>query len=235
MDKIFTNIYETSLWNNNNNPEYKGGSGEGSELQNNINSYVPFIKHFIQVNNISSVVDLGCGDFVSGPYIYDDLDITYTGYDVYKPIVDYHNKTYSNDSKYNFKCIDIFNNRQDIVNADLCILKDVLQHWDVISIFTFLKDIINMGKFKYILICNCCSDAKNGQNIDIGNWRPLSCDVNPLKRFNPIKICYINAPTKKEISVITNEKFRFMRENNKHITSLVPVKRIHPSLIGKKK
>jgi uncharacterized protein YifN (PemK superfamily) len=226
MEEIFTHIYETSTWGNNNNPEYNGSSGGGSELQNNINSYIPFVKHFIQVNNISSIVDLGCGDFVCGPYIYDELNVTYTGYDVYKPLVDYHNKNYSNDSKYNFKCMDIFNNRQHIVNADLCILKDVLQHWNVTTIETFLHDIIAMGKFKYILICNCCTQSRSDEDINIGYMRPLSCDVNPLKQFNPKKVCYTKEATIKEVSVISNENFRFMQVNTQYITCLPPVESI---------
>ena len=224
MEEIFTHIYETSTWGNNNHSEYNGSSGGGSELQNNINSYIPIVKHFIRVNNISSIVDLGCGDFVCGPSIYDELDVTYTGYDVYKPIVDYHNKTYSNDGKYDFKCMDIFNNRENIVNADLCILKDVLQHWDTMTIETFLFDIINMGKFKYILICNCCNQSNDDDNIDVGNTRPLSCDFNPLKKFNPIKICHIKESTIKEISIITNEEFRFLVVNNQRITVFTPKK-----------
>lgn len=223
MNKIFTEIYDKSLWDNNNNPEYNGGSGHGSQLKYNINSYIPFIKHFIQVNNISSVVDLGCGDFVSGPYIYKDLNVTYSGYDVYKPVIDYHNKVYSDDDKYNFICLDIFSNRKDIVNADLCIIKDVLMHWDVNSINMFLRDIISMGKFKYILLCNCCDQQEDNTNIEIGLWRPLSCDFNPLKKFNPVKICHINSNKLKEISIITTEKFGFMRVNNEYMNSFPPV------------
>jgi len=205
MYETFTNIYDGLVWGNNNNPEYNGSSGSGSSLNNNIHTYIPAIKHFIQANNISSIVDLGCGDFECGPHIYDELNVTYTGYDVYKPIIDYHNKKYDNESKYNFKCMDIFSNRRDIDNADLCILKDVLQHWNVTSIDTFLHDIIDMGKFRYILICNCCKQQRDNEDIEIGCCRPLSCDFNPLKKFNPVKLGYVNSGTVKEVSLITNE------------------------------
>ena len=81
MEHIFTNIYEYNYWGNNNNSEYKGSSGGGSYIEYNKDTYVPFLKKFIINHNIKDVVDLGCGDFVCGKLIYDDLDIKYTVYD----------------------------------------------------------------------------------------------------------------------------------------------------------
>ena len=74
MEGLFTEIYEISWWGDNKNPEYKGSSGGGSDVEYNINTYVPFLKKFITENNIKSVIDLGCGDFRCGPFIYNDLD-----------------------------------------------------------------------------------------------------------------------------------------------------------------
>jgi hypothetical protein len=55
MEEIFTHIYETSTWGNNNNPEYNGSSGGGSELQNNINfigyEYLKNEHHLKKINN----------------------------------------------------------------------------------------------------------------------------------------------------------------------------------------
>jgi hypothetical protein len=64
MEQCFTNAYETQLWGNNNIAEYNGSSGDGSSLNYNINTYVPFLKKFITDNNIKNIVDLGCGDFI---------------------------------------------------------------------------------------------------------------------------------------------------------------------------
>ena len=47
MEQVFTNIYEQKLWGDNNNPSYKGSSGEGSDINYNKDDYVPFIKKFI--------------------------------------------------------------------------------------------------------------------------------------------------------------------------------------------
>ena len=95
MEEVFTNVYENKVWGNSNNGtiEYSGSSGGGSEIDYNKDSYVPFLKQFILAHNIKTVVDLG-GDFKCGKLIYDDLDISYTGYDTYKKVIEYNSKQY---------------------------------------------------------------------------------------------------------------------------------------------
>lgn len=199
MEKSFTNVYETCFWGSNNNDKYTGSSGPGSELEYNKDEYIPFIKNWIDNNNIKSVVDLGCGDFKCGKSIYDDLNVEYTGYDVYKKIIDYHN-TNHNDKKYNFIHLDILGDKEHIKCADLCILKDVLQHWKLQDIYTFLDYIIENKKFKYVLICNCCNQMTDDIELNTtGHWRQLSCDCLPLKKYKPKKL--LNFKTK-EISII---------------------------------
>ena len=187
MENIFTNIYDTNEWGNNNNKDYNGSSGEGSQVSININTYVPFLKEFIQKNNIKSVVDLGCGDVRCGHLIYDDLNVTYTGYDTYKKLIEYNSTQYSQ-PKYTFIYLDFCNNKEDIINADMCILKDVLQHWSLDDIYTFLDYIIANKKFKYILLVNCCHQKVDNTEIKTGSFRPLSSDYLPLKKYNPKKV-----------------------------------------------
>ncbi len=198
MEEIFTNIYENKIWGNNNNNNYSGSSGEGSNIYYNKDTYVPFLKKFIIDNNIKTVIDLGCGDFKCGELIYNDLDISYTGYDTYKKIVDYNKSIYSQE-KYSFIHLDFFNNKDNIINGDLCILKDVIQHWSLNNINTFLDYLTENKKFKYILICNCSYQKKDNTDIKNGGWRALSCDYYPLKKYNPLKLYNYNT---KEVSVI---------------------------------
>jgi hypothetical protein len=201
MEEIFTNVYKNNLWGNNNNPEYNGSSGWGSAVDYNKDSYVPFLKKFITDNNIKNIADLGCGDFRCGKLIYDELDILYTGYDTYKKIIDY-NSTYNSLPKYSFIHLDFCNNKENIINGELCILKDVIQHWSLDNIYTFLDYLIETKKFKYILICNCCDQKQDNTNITNGDFRHLSCDYLPLKKYNPIKLYNYHS---KEVSVIEIE------------------------------
>lgn len=52
MEDIFTDIYINCIWGNNNRSEYNGSSGSGSDIDYNINDYIPFLKKFILDNNI---------------------------------------------------------------------------------------------------------------------------------------------------------------------------------------
>lgn len=198
MEKIFTNVYENNLWGDNNNTEYKGSSGEGSGINYNKNYYVPFLRKFIINKNIKNIADLGCGDFRCGKLIYDDLNISYTGYDAYNKIIDYNSSQYPL-PKYSFTHLDFCNNKENIVNGELCILKDVIQHWSLENIYTFLDYLVDNKKFKYIFICNCCDQTEDNTDILNGEWRPLSCDFLPLKKYNPIKLYKYHS---KEVSVI---------------------------------
>lgn len=199
----FTNIYENCSWGDNNNDVYKGSSGDGSSLEYNLDTYIPFLKDFITSLNISSVVDLGCGDFICGKYIYDDLNVIYYGYDAYDKVIKHNSLNYPS-PKYNFEHLDFCGEKESIKSADLCIIKDVLQHWTLKNIYDFLDYLVKSKKFKYILICNCCMNGNNifaSDNTDIntGEYRPLSCFVYPLKSFNPIILYTYNS---KEVSVI---------------------------------
>lgn len=187
MESKFTLIYENSCWGDNRNIEYKGSSGSGSDINYNLDLYIPSLKHFIINNNIKDVVDLGCGDFRCGKLIYDDLNIVYTGYDVYKKLIDYNIKINDN-SKYSFLHLDFCNQKEKIINGDVCIIKDVLQHWSLKNIYDFLDYLVINKKFKYILICNCCNQQQDNTDIQDGDFRPLSINYFPLKKYNPIKL-----------------------------------------------
>ena len=198
MEHIFTQVYETNEWGNNNVADYNGSSGAGSSVDFNQKSYVPFLKKFITDKGIQTVVDLGCGDFRCGKLIYEELNVTYTGYDAYKKVLNY-NTTQHSLPKYSFLHLDFFNNKECIVNADLCILKDVIQHWSLEAIYAFLDYLVEQKKFKYILICNCGQQTKDNPNMQTGGSSPLSCAFLPLKKYNAVKVYTYN---NKEGSVI---------------------------------
>ena len=198
MENVFTNIYEKKIWGDNRIYNYNGSSGGGSEIEYNITNYIPFIKKFIIDNNIKSITDLGCGDFKCGPLIYSDLDISYIGYDAYKKIIDYHSTQYFA-PKYSFHHLDFCNNKELIADGELCILKDVLQHWSLNNIYSFLDYLVDNKKFKYILICNCSNQIQDNTDIPDGSMRPLSINYLPLKKYNPQLLATYDS---KEISLI---------------------------------
>jgi hypothetical protein len=198
MEQIFTSIYENKVWGDNNMKEYNGSSGQGSNVDYNIDTYVPFLQKFLTDNNIKTIVDLGCGDFKCGNLIYDSLDVKYIGYDAYKKLIEFNSNQNTNE-KYTFIHLDFCNDKEKILNGDVCILKDVIQHWTLSNIYSFLDYIVENKKFKYILICNCCNQERDNTDIPTGLWRPLSCEYFPLKKYNAIKLYNYYL---KEVSVI---------------------------------
>ena len=61
----------------------------------------------------------------------------------------WNNNKYLND-KYNFYHLDVYGDKEQIIDGDLCILKDVLQHWTNEQIYNFLD---------YITINNLITDG----------------------------------------------------------------------------
>jgi hypothetical protein len=177
-----------------------GCSGTGSENDIiNKQYYIPFLKHFINNNNIKSVVDLGCGTFNLGESIYNDLNVHYTGYDVQKDVVKSNRKNFSryenSDIKsYNFEYINLYNKKciDNMFKADLCVIKDVLQHWSTEKVMEFLNSLLSKKKFNHILIINCYTDNWKdgpfiGERIVLneirGNFDYLSFNNKPFNKF----------------------------------------------------
>lgn len=196
---VFTRIYESCTWGNDQAADYKGSSGNGSEVYYNINEYVPFLKKFIQERGIKTVADLGCGNFLCGSLIYDDLEgVTYTGYDAYQKLIGHHQVTYSKE-KYSFVHLDFHGGKEQIAPADLYILKDVIQHWTVAEIYEFLDYLVQEKKCKYILINNCRNQHQNDPSSHTGGYIPLSSEFYPLKKYSATRLYIYNH---KEISLI---------------------------------
>jgi len=195
--QIFTQIYEKCLWGDNENKKYNGSSGPGSSVEFNIQHYIPFLKKFILDNNIKTVVDLGCGDFRCGPFIYNDLSVSYVGYDAYEKVI-FHNKENFSPEKFKFHHLDFFSEKEKLVSSDMCVLKDVLQHWTMEEIYSFLDYLIESKKYKFILLCNC-GDQVVDNPPNLQRSRSLSVNFYPLKKYNPKPLMTYN---NKEISVI---------------------------------
>jgi hypothetical protein len=197
MIKQFNDIYENAIWGNDNNEIYNGSSGGGSDVDFNIDTYVPFMKTFIEKNNILSVCDLGCGSAKLVEHIFDIFNIKYYGIDCYSKVI-LHNKIKFSEPKYTFTCFDFFTDIDCIPNVDLIIMKDVLQHWKLNEVISFLEKLITSKKCKYILICNCAHTQTSDRYVDEDGG--LSAIFYPLNYFNAkILLTYHT----KEVSLIT--------------------------------
>lgn len=192
---IFTSIYDREYWGSNGDPSYKGSSGAGSSPEFN-RDYVPWLRRFLQDHNIRSVVDIGAGDFRCGPAIYDGLDIDYRGFDVVSDVVA---ATRLRHPTRSFAVMDCYAERARLPPADLCILKDVLQHWSTAEIYEFLDYAVSSKRFKTIMICNCSKQKKDNKDIRTGFQRQLSAAFFPLKRYGATPVFHYET---KEVSFI---------------------------------
>lgn len=176
VEKVFSKIYRNKLWGVNEFNE--GGSGSGS-TRNGAKEYIDCINEFIAQNNITSILDIGCGDGVVLGMLDLNENMTYTGLDVVKSVILKNKEKYP---KYNFYHSNAI--LDDIPIADLILCKDVLQHLTNEQV----KKITNKIKknCKYAIITNDVEHTlvkmKNFTNIDIavGEGRFLRLQDSPF-------------------------------------------------------
>lgn len=143
LQEVFREIYETNLWGG------KKGffcSGPGSE-DSISEPYVSFIRKFLldHGHEIHRVVDLGCGDFRVGRRISMN-EINYVGIDVVPDLVGHLQLEFGSEV-CEFRCLDITSD--DLPDADLCLIRQVLQH---LSNYEIKRVLENTRKYKYVFI-----------------------------------------------------------------------------------
>ena len=210
MEKIFNHIYDCNEWGYPNQKfELSSGSGNTEEFTKD---YRNFLRKFIEKNNIQSVVDIGCGIW---EFEHEEFNnILYVGLDCVKRVIDFNIDKYitsENKKKRKFICADILKPKTQIVQTDLCIIKDTLQHLDNENVVKLLNKA--MEKSKVIILINDHQQNEEIEDITIGQYRPLNYEKYPLKLFNPQLIGSFHS---KHIIVITDLKIHFeeMKEQN---------------------
>ena len=138
---VFTDIYKQNLWGDI-PKQYSSGSGSTDP---SVSVYAEAIKRFISTKQITKVVDLGCGDFKVGSQIHFP-GTKYIGVDIVQELVDYNDELFGNDN-ISFFCMDII--RDNLPNAELCLIRQVLQHLSNQEISQILRNII---KYKYVIV-----------------------------------------------------------------------------------
>ena len=172
----FQRIYEQQLWG--------GGSGHGSR-RTTTEPYRQLLQQLLAEKQVRRVVDLGCGDWQFSRLI-DWEGIQYLGVDVVPAVIEANRKMYGRPN-IAFECADVRN--WQATNADLYILKDVLQHWPDCDIKAFLSRMAD----RRMLITN---SAPSADHVDLdlaGEFRPLdlrrppfNCAAQELLRYQSI-------------------------------------------------
>lgn len=161
---VFSDIYSKDKW--------AGGSGTGSSPENTA-EYRALIERFVRDHDITSVVDIGCGDWQFSRLI-DWGEIDYLGLDTVPAVVRANRERFG--PRFRFELLDVSVDALPL--ADLAIMKDVLQHWPNDTVRAFLPQ---LSAYRYVLVTNTVwpSELLNG-DAPMGGYRPLDLRRAPF-------------------------------------------------------
>lgn len=162
----FERIYSKGLWAR--DILGKGTSGAGSTLAAT-RVYRTYLQDFLAENRIRSVVDAGCGDWEFSQAI-DWTGIDYVGLDIVPSVIAENQRRFGA-AKVRFAVADIV--RDELPQADLLLVKDVLQHLSNADIARFLAQ---LPRYRHVLLVNDVHpDTLSAEPADTptGRYRPL--------------------------------------------------------------
>lgn len=183
MQSVFDGIYSSGEWG--------AGSGPGS-ARSAMAAYKSFVQRMITQYRPESVLDLGCGYFAP----YADMDWPdYTGFDVATAPIEANKRDYGSPSR-RFEQRDWMEG--ELPQADLVLIKDVLQHWPDELVRRGLQ---RLSACKRVIITNSVILGQNpvNTNIELGGCRPLNLLLPPFGLARPADFRMFDAPENREI------------------------------------
>lgn len=169
MSKAFCDIYDTGSWGH--------GSGPGSHPYFTI-EYRAFLEKFIRMNAISSIADIGCGDWQFSQFL-NLSGLSYVGYDVVSNLVATNQRRFGSP---NVKFAEMPTDPSQVAPADLLLMKDVLQHLPDAMVFEYIRRVI--PRFRFALLTNSFEKHGAHKNVDLnrpGQFRCLDLTAAPYK------------------------------------------------------
>lgn len=166
IEERFTEIYKMNYWGS-----HESVSGYGSTLENteNIRALLP---ELFRKFNIRSVFDAPCGDFNWMSYVLEESEISYTGGDIVRPLVEQLNAQHGN-SRIKFVHVDLTDG--EFPHADMMICRDCFLHLSFRDTKKVLQNFIGSG----IPLLLTTTYVNNGQfaNRDIATGDARGIDL----------------------------------------------------------
>jgi hypothetical protein len=185
-EDIFTNIHSTNFWGG---EESKSGTGSDLKNTSNIIREIPIL---LKKYNIKSILDIPCGDFNWFKHI--NLDqITYTGADIVKNLVEQNNLKYKNNN-VSFTHLDLITDTLPTVDLVLC--RDCLFHLPTNEIIKSINNIKNSNSTYLLTTSYNWRGISNNSEINFGEWRRINLEIEPFN-FPPPEYFIFEGSTRK--------------------------------------
>jgi 2-polyprenyl-3-methyl-5-hydroxy-6-metoxy-1,4-benzoquinol methylase len=171
----FAAIYQNDLWKMN---EDQPSSGEGSS-EHSAQNVIATLPKVVSGFGISSLLDIGCGDFTWMKKI--ELPCSYTGIDIVPSVITRNQKKYST-AQRSFICLDAIT--EDIPAADAVLCREVLFHLSFADSMNLIRNVYKSGSRFFLTT----TERATGYNSDIdsGDWRILNLQIAPYNFGPPI-------------------------------------------------
>ncbi len=197
------------------------GSGSGSRVSVTV-TYRHMIESFIRLNDVHSVLDVGCGDWQFSKLIpWDYYDISYLGLDLSHVIIEKNTATFATE-RCQFKVIREPSEIFDLGRFDLVICKDVLIHVPNSVVNEYLDVFVAVARYALITVDAFPSDRIN-EDIEIGDYRAMDIRKPPFSRNSSIITEYVNFSGHnffvKHVHLLAGLTFN---ANHNHNESLIP-------------
>ncbi len=142
---VFDDIYRKGEWGKGEDAGPCSGSGSRGLV---VDEYVRVVSDFVRERNITSIVDIGCGDFYVGQRILDRLGptISYIGLDVSSVVIEYNQQRY----RYpNVSFVRADAAVEPLPDGDLCLVRQVMQHLSNAEILSMLQQLV---KYRFVIV-----------------------------------------------------------------------------------
>jgi hypothetical protein len=156
------------------NSPWGGHSGVGSHTYYTI-EYKSFLEKFVHMNGITSIIDIGCGDWQFSQHI-NYSSVSYHGFDVVSSVIE-RNRTLFADKNIRFDPMP--DDLTSLPDAQLVLMKDVLQHLPDKKVMEFKAKVFD--RYPLSLLTNSYEKHATLRNVDIsaGEFRCLDLTAPP--------------------------------------------------------
>lgn len=170
--KVFDRVYRADAWG--------GGSGSGSRGEP-LEWYVGVVRGLAAESGWESATDVGCGDGAVAARL---PFARYCGVDPAPTALALARAAAAGPGR-RWLMLDAYRDRSALPPADVLLCKDVLIHWPNRMVVDWVAWVAGQvgpgGRWRHVLLTQCDGQRRNGIDVPLGGYRPLSPSLYPLR------------------------------------------------------